>query len=284
MASTELNYNRPAMALRWQEIESRFSAVQPITSSVDPMQRHSYASRQFEPIDLDQRKFLSRIRDLLEWSYGSRLPIRAGQRFTRRAPSAGGLYPTEIYVLLEGRPDWHVLYYSFEQHAFFPVRGVHAAQAARHLGLDHGFAEFVLVSVLWRSMQRYGARGYRYCLIDAAAVCFNLLSTSMQAGGGLDLAQNGLSADLEEYAGPFPSRGGRHCAQVSSSCRWDLTSAPSDSGKPAMCCPRIHNTRASAQSDTRTHSTVSPFNFAGRPVPQTRYFIGSDGPQHNATH
>jgi hypothetical protein len=192
MAFTELSHDRPATALRWQDIESRFSAVQPITCPVHPMRRHTWNSTQFEPSNADQLENLARIRNLLEWAYGYRLPIRAGQRFTRRAPSAGALYPTEIYVLVDGQPNWNALYYSFQRHAFFPVRDAHAAQAAMQLGLDQGSAGIVVVSILWRCIQRYGARGYRYCLLDAAAVCSNLLS-----GGGLDLTQYGPSKTLE---------------------------------------------------------------------------------------
>ena len=120
---------------------------------------------------------LENLRRLLEWGYGYRSPVHSAQRFTRRSPSAGAVYPTEVLVLLHMEGAWRLLYYDYVEHEFYELSAPRADEAARLLGIDVDSEAILLVSVLSRTLSRYGVRGYRYCLLDAAHVASNLIAT-----------------------------------------------------------------------------------------------------------
>ncbi len=104
------------------------------------------------------------------WEDGRLLGLRAN-------PSAGALYPCELYVAAsevqgvadglyhyspEG-PGWHFLW---EENL--------AAFAATALGGRPARLTFFITSLLWRSLWKYGSRAYRYCLLDAGHLLANL--------------------------------------------------------------------------------------------------------------
>ena len=157
--------------LQWQETELSYSRVRPITCNVDTMERF-YRNR--EPFMLSQdNRLLSIVRGWLEFAYGFRPAHGAHQRLTRRSPSAGALYPTELLVTLNNGPERTTLYYHFSSHRFYCID-------EKPMGFfDVEFTELVVeihvASIFWRTVQRYGVRGYRYCLLDAANVVDNLV-------------------------------------------------------------------------------------------------------------
>jgi hypothetical protein len=69
-----------------------------------------------------------------------------------------------------------------------PGRPVDPADPGRPVDPGHlvdlrpGQAAFVMVSVLWRTVQRYGLRGYRYCLLDASIMAAHLTGLLWAAG------------------------------------------------------------------------------------------------------
>src|SRR5262249_12035183 len=93
---------------------------------------------------------------------------------SRRAPSAGGLYPTEVYVFARERSTPRALYLSFREHAFYLVDGADGTGLLEAMQCDADDVAVVLASVLWRTGQRYGVRGYRYCLLDAGTIAYNM--------------------------------------------------------------------------------------------------------------
>jgi nitroreductase len=156
---------------RYTAINPR-SAVRPVSCPVDPLRRFVGRARHVPA------RGVAELCRLLEWAYGHRAPVEAGQRLTRRAPSAGGLYPTEVFVVTADQ----VGYYDFAEHRLHPVDGADPAPVADRLGLAPGQCGVVLASVLWRTVQRYGTRGYRYCLLDAANVAGNLTAAAAATG------------------------------------------------------------------------------------------------------
>jgi hypothetical protein len=118
---------------------------------------------------------------LLEWAYGYRAAPSGGAH-RRRAPSAGALYPTEVFAVAQLGGRWDVVYYDFAEHRFLLTGNASAARIAAELGLRAGEVGVLLVSVLWRSAQRYGARCYRYCLLDAGHVVDNLVRAGARFG------------------------------------------------------------------------------------------------------
>lgn len=96
---------------------------------------------------------------------------------TRECPSAGRLFPVECYVLMKSGPlAGHVGYYDAEAHEFVRTLAVASdlfEDPARILGtsvITGASAFVVLTSVMYRSMRKYGARGYRYALFEAGAL------------------------------------------------------------------------------------------------------------------
>ena len=94
----------------------------------------------------------------------------------RSAPSAGALYPIELYVLTaEGvfhyRPAGHVLRpLSWEDR-----REALAAACLGQASVRHAPAVFVLAAVPRRTAVRYGERATRYIAMEAGHIAQNLL-------------------------------------------------------------------------------------------------------------
>ncbi len=182
----------------WQDIGSRLSTVRPVSCQIDPMRRYWAGRRFFTARDPETAAALEQARNLFEWAYGFRRPSYAGQRWTRRAPSAGSLYPSELFLVLKASGHWQVLYYHFETHRFYDAEISAADRMAGALGICEGRQAILLVSVLWRTVQRYGVRGYRYCLLDGAHVASNFVHAAQTCGGDTGISLGMVSSDVED--------------------------------------------------------------------------------------
>jgi SagB-type dehydrogenase family enzyme len=113
---------------------------------------------------------------------------RLGKNFMYRSPpSAGALYPCEIYVALNGLDGLHdgLYHYSSQDHALTLLRpGSFVAPGA---------VAFFVSAVFSRSARKYRERAFRYCLIDAGHLSENLALA--QISEGLD---PGLSMDFDD--------------------------------------------------------------------------------------
>jgi SagB-type dehydrogenase family enzyme len=187
-------------ALDWQNVESSLSRVRPVSCPVDPMRRYVRASRPFAAPDVGTASRLQELQRVLEWAYGYKSTERPGQRRTRRAPSAGALFPIETFLVVETGAGWQVLYYDYANHAFFATSADGPA-VARKLGVASGSAAILCVAVLWRTLQRYGVRGYRYCLLDAAHVAANLARTAQAFHQEAELDPWMAGEELEQLLG-----------------------------------------------------------------------------------
>lgn len=118
--------------------------------------------------------------------HGYSRPSDGNCRF-RNAPSAGARYPIEL--LLADQEGGRLYWYDLQAGEF---RNVGALNEASDGGRGY---EMHLAAVLWRTVQRYGVRGLRYCLLDATAVASNVaeLSFDFQGPRGLDIRQSRLS-------------------------------------------------------------------------------------------
>jgi hypothetical protein len=125
--------------------------------------------------DGDHDDALGRLSDL---AYGYRVTPRG---LARRAASAGAMYPVELVWITHHAGRWVLRY-------FDPLRqgcadlGRPADRSAAALGLTPGRHAVLLIAVAWRTVQRYGVRGYRYCLLDAGHVLGNLSALAAAAG------------------------------------------------------------------------------------------------------
>jgi len=125
---------------------------------------------------------------------------RSGDFHYRSAPSAGALYPAELYLALGAPLD-------LETRETGPCLGLHHYDPRKHrlesLGRQRALhdialacglspsasptAAFVVSAIFFRSSWKYRARAYRYCLLDTGHLLENLL---------LALRAEGLAASL----------------------------------------------------------------------------------------
>ncbi len=118
---------------------------------------------------------LVKLGRLLHASHGVKGERVDGERVhTRPAPSAGGLYPVEVYVAtqsVEGLADG-VYHYDPRTHELALRRSGLAQPSIARMALDQtmvlGSSVVVMLTAIpERTMWKYGQRGYRYVWLDA---------------------------------------------------------------------------------------------------------------------
>lgn len=109
------------------------------------------------------------------------------------APSAGALYPIEVYVLVNAVEDLKpgIYHYSAADHALETVKKGDFAEKACFAGASLGqdmvedsAVTFILSAIFDRCRSKYGDRGYRYTYIEAGHISQNiyLQATSLELG------------------------------------------------------------------------------------------------------
>jgi SagB-type dehydrogenase family enzyme len=106
----------------------------------------------------------------------------------RAAPSAGALYPTELYAVCGPLADLPAGVYHFEP-AEFALRRLrdgdfrtHLAAAAAEPAIAGLPLCLVLTGIPWRTTWKYRERGWRHLFWDAGAIVANLLAAAAAAG------------------------------------------------------------------------------------------------------
>jgi SagB-type dehydrogenase family enzyme len=128
-----------------------------------------------------------------------------GDHFLRAAPSAGGLYPTEIYVAARGQKslaDGLYHYHSLKS-ALIPVWEGSFWADLKHYFLGHPAVEssgllFLFTGIYGRSAWRYKERAYRRILLDTGHALGNLLEVCRATGQDYALLGGFIDAGLEE--------------------------------------------------------------------------------------
>lgn len=165
--------------------------VPPTGCSLEEAIRQRRSVRDFaaEPLDLQA------LNQLLALSYGITGAFEFGGgniQQVRAAPSAGGLYPIELYILVERVTDLEpgVYHYNVPDHALErmpdPPDLAGRVETVSHYKsiLTGAAALFVLTAVFDRNTFKYGDRGYRFILLDAGHLAQNLLLVSAALGLG----------------------------------------------------------------------------------------------------
>ncbi|MGK7910739.1 MAG: SagB/ThcOx family dehydrogenase [Synechococcus sp.] len=133
-------------------------------------------------------RFLQRLSRLLHLSYGVTAIIpRERPIFLRSAPSAGGLYPAEIYLVSKGRPGLPEGIYNYQvlDHALLKYWddcdwSILSDACFSHPLLAASDAVIVLTAVFQRSAWRYEDRAYRRLCLDTGHLLGNIeLSANM---------------------------------------------------------------------------------------------------------
>jgi SagB-type dehydrogenase family enzyme len=165
--------------------------------------RRRRSCRHFEPSSLmltDLAEILAGTYALTRWvAVGGGLEVSA-----RSVPSAGRLYPLELYVVLQSVETLAdgLYHYNILAHALEPLRaGIdRAALGEAFLGAqlyENANAVIFITAVFDRTLSKYAARGYRYILLEAGHAAQNLclLATerglaTLCVGGFMDAAIN----------------------------------------------------------------------------------------------
>lgn len=101
--------------------------------------------------------------------------------FSRPVPSAGGLYPLELYVMtrrITGIPDG-IHHFEVATHSLSLLQPFPSNEKLHELFLSQFFLEnanvVVMISAVFaRTLKKYGTRGYRYILFEAGHVAQTL--------------------------------------------------------------------------------------------------------------
>lgn len=114
---------------------------------------------------------------------------QAEGQILRAAPSAGALYPTEVYVCARSVPGIEPGLYNYQvaDHELVHLWEGDQTEALRDAcGADARFDNaplcLVLTGIFWRSAWRYQERGYRRVLLDTGHVLGNLATYAPQVG------------------------------------------------------------------------------------------------------
>lgn len=138
-----------------------------------------------------EERSLAELAHLLYFTNGVTAVVPQGQEpfLMRAAPSAGGLYPTELYVVAKGGGALPagIYHYQVRQHSLAKLYGGEPWRALSSACFDHpALAEaqeaVVLTGLFARSAWRYEDRAYRRVLLDTGHVLGNLLAFGWSMG------------------------------------------------------------------------------------------------------
>jgi SagB-type dehydrogenase family enzyme len=148
----------------------------PPTTTLDDALLHRVSARGFGggPIGLrDLGAVLRRMQSVTRDNSDTDFP-----RPFRSAPSGGALYPLELYVWARSVDDLRAGLYHYDPHSWDldDLGAVDFTDAFVQADLLESSAAVILVSaVFFRSVFKYGERGYRFVLLEAGHVVQNAL-------------------------------------------------------------------------------------------------------------
>jgi SagB-type dehydrogenase family enzyme len=148
-----------------------------------PFDLRSYLQQALDGAADTAAEWWIRLSRLLLCSYGVSgiLPTLGEPHYLRAAPSAGRLYPAELYLISRGTPYLPAGLYNYQARShvlmhFWESDVWNALQAACfwHPALDSTQIALVVSAVFWRSTWRYQDRAYRRICLDTGHLLGNL--------------------------------------------------------------------------------------------------------------
>ena len=134
--------------------------------------------------------------------------ITEPRRGFRAAPSAGALYPIELYAVVHAVAELEpgIYHYAVQEHALELVRADDLRGAVTRAGLGQAFlgqagACFVLSATFQRTRWRYRERTYRYVMLEAGHVAQNLYLAATGMGLGACAVGAFLDGEFNELLG-----------------------------------------------------------------------------------
>ncbi len=130
------------------------------------------------------------LSDVFRLAYGYTARQRAGNQtyLYRSVPSAGALYPVEIYVSGAGIPGLPqgLFHYDIQAFSIRQLRGEEtSALIAETLSIqkpENTWVSFILSGIFFRSSWKYRKRAFRYVMLDTGHLVENLVSALAFAG------------------------------------------------------------------------------------------------------
>jgi SagB-type dehydrogenase family enzyme len=128
-------------------------------------------------------KWWQRLSQLLFHSYGltAKMPSMGSAVYLRSAPSAGGLYPAEVYLLSRGTPLLPAGLYNYQcrTHSLMQYWENDVWQALQaacfwHPTLENTQLAIITTAVFYRSIWRYEDRAYRRIFLDTGHLLGNI--------------------------------------------------------------------------------------------------------------
>ena len=153
----------------------------PLTRPLGSVLTDRRSQRDFEPGPVTAAALAA----LLEAAYGETGSLGEGQPL-RACPSAGALYPLDVFVAVRAADSLDRGLYRFEpsEHGLESLgdaAGVAAATANPELA-ESAAVLVVLAATFWRSRFKYGLRAYRFTLLEAGHAAQNLLLAATALG------------------------------------------------------------------------------------------------------
>jgi SagB-type dehydrogenase family enzyme len=149
------------------------------------------------------------------------LTSRYGDMYFRTAPSAGGLYPVETYVLVRAVEELEPGIYHFRPHRFDLecLKTGNFARAMARVALGQEMVADAQVTFIWsavlaRGKWKYRERAYRYIYVDAGHIGQNLYL----AAEALDLGACTIGAFLDDDANRIIGLDGREETTIYMGC------------------------------------------------------------------
>ena len=145
--------------------------------------RRSIRDYSREPLALDQlSQLLFAAQGITGKKYGQTL---------RTTPSAGALYPFEIYIVVNNVKGLTqgIYHYAVIKHALELIKVGNFKQAITNAGmgqkvLGNSGVTFVLSAIFDRTRHKYSERGYRYAYLEAGHISQNIYLQSVSLGLG----------------------------------------------------------------------------------------------------
>jgi SagB-type dehydrogenase family enzyme len=135
-----------------------------------------------------------RLLSAILWgSYGisrsDRTLLRGSLALLRPIPSAGGLFPLEIYILSQRADDlpdglhhYNVRHHSLETTQIGPLFEQFEPSLFMYDAVKNANVILFLSAVFKRTQKKYGPRGYRYILLEAGHLAQNVCLLAAEAG------------------------------------------------------------------------------------------------------
>ena len=157
-------------------------AGRPLAGLLDDVLRARRSNRRYGAAPIS----LAELAALLSASYGVTGTL-AGQEL-RCVPSGGALYPLELYVVASNVAGLEPALYHYDplRGALERIRGVQRPELEGLTPYDElvvpSAAVVAISAVFWRSRFKYGARAYRFALLEAGHVAQNYLLAATALG------------------------------------------------------------------------------------------------------